>query len=56
MAVQIDYSDLRYAQAAVEYGSVPDFLDKHGYGPEDKNPRSEADRRRSENKRGRVAR
>ena len=44
------------AVISVEYGSVPGFLIQHGYGPEGKNPRREADRWRSEGKRGRAAR
>ncbi len=44
------------AVISVEYGGVPTFLVRHGYGPGGKNPRREADRRRAEAKRGRKAR
>ena len=40
------------AVISVEYGGVPRFLVQHGYGPGGKNARSEAERCRSESKRG----
>ena len=30
----------------IEYGTVPEFLVKHGYGPDGKNPRDELERAR----------
>jgi hypothetical protein len=39
----------KIAEAAViriEYGTVPEFLVKHGYGPDGKNPRDELERDR----------
>ncbi len=40
----------RVAEAAVilaEYGGIPDFLEKHGYGPGGKNPRGTLDKLRN---------
>ena len=39
------------AVISVEYGGVPRFLVRHGYGPDGKNARREADRWRSNSKR-----
>ena len=44
------------AVISVEYGGVPRFLVRHGYGPEGRNPKREVDRWRAETKRGRKAR
>ena len=44
------------AVISVEFGGVPAFLVQQGYGPDGKNPRREADRRRAETKRRRKAR
>ena len=40
------------AVISVEYGGVPKFLVRHGYGPEGKNPKDEVARWRSRGKRG----
>ena len=43
------------AVISVEYGGVPKFLVRHGYGPKGKNPKREDDRWRAENKHGSSA-